>query len=301
MLSKSVFTTATVPGSYWQWRDQPIYYLCAGKPEQPHPPLLLIHGFGGSTDHWRKNVAGLSQFFQVWAIDLLGFGRSGKPNWQYSGQLWQEQINDFITEVIGRSVVLAGNSLGGYTGLSVAAQYPTSAAGLILINSAGSFTESQTISQPPLWRKVISQTTKWLLLQDLPSFLLFQWTRRRSTIRKTLQKVYLDQSAITDQLIEDIYRPSCDPGAAKVFASMFKTPSGQKVDLLLGQLNCPLLMLWGEADPWIKSQTRSAQFRKYYPQLTEYFLKAGHCPHDEVPEQVNKLIQEWVFSAVKRL
>ncbi len=301
MLTKSVITTTSVPGSYWQWRDQPIYYLCAGKSDPTHPPLLLIHGFGASTDNWRKNIAGLSQFFQVWAIDLLGFGRSGKPNWQYSGQLWQEQINDFITEVIGRSVVLAGNSLGGYTGLCVAAQYPTSAEGLILINSAGSFTESQTTYQPPLWRKVISQITKWLFLQDLPSFLLFQWTRRRSTIRKTLQKVYLDQSAITDQLIEDIYRPSCDPGAAKVFAAMFKRPSGQKVDLLLGQLNCPLLMLWGEADPWIKSQTRSPLFRKYYPQLTEYFLKAGHCPHDEVPEQVNKLIQEWVFSAVKRV
>ncbi len=301
MLTKSVLTTAKVPGNYWQWRDQPIYYLCAGKPNSANQPLLLIHGFGASTDHWRKNIAGLSKFFQVWAIDLLGFGRSGKPNWQYSGQLWQEQINDFITEVIGRSVVLAGNSLGGYTGLCVAAQYPTSAAGLILINSAGPFTESQSTPKPPLWRKVISQSTKWLILQDLPSFLLFQWTRRRSTIRKTLQKVYLDQSAITDQLIEDIYQPSCDPGAAKVFASMFRTPSGQKVDLLLDQLNCPLLTLWGEADPWIKSQTRSAQFRKYYPQLTEYFLKAGHCPHDEVPEQVNKLIQEWVFSAVKRV
>ncbi|NEQ35081.1 MAG: alpha/beta fold hydrolase [Okeania sp. SIO3I5] len=296
MLTKSELTTATLPGNYWQWRDRPIYYLCAGQSDQANPPLLLIHGFGASTDHWRKNIAGLSQFFQVWALDLLGFGRSDKPNWQYSGQLWQEQINDFITEVIGRSVVLAGNSLGGYVGLCVAAQYPTSVAGLILINSAGPFTESQPTPKPPLWKKVISQSTKWLLWQDLPSFLLFQWTRRRSTIRKTLQKVYLDQSAVTDQLIEDIYRPSCDPGAAKVFASIFKTPSGQKVDELLGQLNCPLLMLWGEADPWINTKTRSAQFRKYYPQLTEYFLKAGHCPHDEVPEQVNKLIQEWVFS-----
>ncbi|MEB3341900.1 alpha/beta fold hydrolase [Okeania sp.] len=301
MLTKSVLTTATVPGSYWQWRDQQIYYLCVGESDQGNPPLLLIHGFGGSTDHWRKNIAGLSQFFQVFAVDLLGFGRSGKPNWQYSGQLWQEQINDFITEVIGRPVVIGGNSLGGYTGLCVAAQYPISVAGLILINSAGPFTESQPISQPPLWRKLISNSMKWLFLQDLPSFLLFQWTRRRSNIRKILQKVYLDQSAITDQLIEDIYRPSCDPGAAKVFASVFKRPSGQKVDELLSKLDCPLLMLWGEADPWMNAKTRSAQFRKYYPQLTEYFIKAGHCPHDEVPEQVNQLIQEWLFSVVKRV
>ncbi|MGK7921182.1 MAG: alpha/beta fold hydrolase [Trichodesmium sp.] len=296
MSIKSDLTKTTVAGNYWQWRDQYIYYVSAGDSDSVTPPLLLIHGFGGSTDHWRKNIATLSQFFQVWAIDLLGFGRSAKPDWQYSGQLWGEQINDFITEVIGRSVVVAGNSLGGYTGLCVAAQYPSSAAGLILINSAGPFSESQPSPKPPIWRKVISQFTKWLILQDLPSFLLFQWTRRRSTIRKTLEKIYLDQSAITDQLIEDIYRPSCDPGAAKVFASVFKTPSGEKVDVLLGQLKCPLLMLWGEADPWINAHRRSAQFRQYYPQLTEYFLNAGHCPHDEVPAQVNKLIQEWVLS-----
>ena len=56
------------------------------------------------------------------------------------------------------------------------------------------------------------------------------------------------------------------------------------------------LMLWGETNPWINTKAKSDQFRKYYPGLTEYFLRAGHCPHDEVPEQVNKLIQEWVSS-----
>ncbi|MDJ0553866.1 MAG: alpha/beta fold hydrolase [Microcoleaceae cyanobacterium MO_207.B10] len=301
MSAISVVSTASLPGKYWQWRDQEIYYVSAGQPQASIPAILLIHGFGASTDHWRKNIAALSQFFQVWAIDLLGFGRSAKPNWEYSGQLWRDQINDFITQVIGRPVILAGNSLGGYAALCVAAQCPTSATGLILINSAGPFSESQPISQPPAWRRAISRSIKWLLLQDLPSFLLFQWTRRRRTIKKTLQKVYLDQTAVTDQLIEDIYRPSCDAGAAKVFASIFKSPAGEKVDILLSQLECPLLMLWGEGDPWINCQTRSAQFRKYYPQLTEYFLTAGHCPHDEVPEQVNKLIQEWVFSSVKIL
>jgi len=46
-----------------------------------------VHGFGASTDHWRKNIAELRNDFEVWAIDLLGFGRSAKPNWQYSGDL----------------------------------------------------------------------------------------------------------------------------------------------------------------------------------------------------------------------
>jgi pimeloyl-ACP methyl ester carboxylesterase len=48
----------------------------------------------------------------------------------------------------------------------------------------------------------------------------------------------------------------------------------------------------------MNARERSARFRQYYPQLTEYFLQAGHCPHDEVPEQVNQLIRDWVNLAV---
>jgi pimeloyl-ACP methyl ester carboxylesterase len=45
----------------------------------------------------------------------------------------------------------------------------------------------------------------------------------------------------------------------------------------------------------MNSTERSAKFRKYYPQLTEHFIKAGHCPHDEVPEQINELIRAWII------
>jgi pimeloyl-ACP methyl ester carboxylesterase len=285
--------TPSIPGACWQWRGHSIYYVKAGKNRALRPPLLLVHGFGASTDHWRKNIAHLQNDFEVWAIDLLGFGRSAKPDLVYSGALWRDQLHDFITEIIGQPVVLAGNSLGGYASLCTAAQYPEDAVGLILLNSAGPFTEKENIAeaQPKRMQSLIRS----VLLQPWASFLLFQYIRRRSTIRKTLQKVYLDASAVTDQLVEEIYRPSCDAGAAQVFASVFKTPQGEKNDVLLRQLQCPLLMLWGEGDPWMKTRERGAKFREFYPNLTEYYLKAGHCPHDEIPNEVNSLIRAWIL------
>ncbi|HEY9851710.1 MAG TPA: alpha/beta fold hydrolase [Leptolyngbyaceae cyanobacterium] len=296
-MSATIPSIATsIPGSYWQWRDQKIYYVRAGQRHSQRPPLLLIHGFGASTDHWQKNIAGLSKDFEVWAIDLLGFGRSAKPNWPYSGDLWRDQLHDFITQEIGQPVVLAGNSLGGYAGLCVAAQRPNTAAGLVLINSAGPFTEIEPQPQPDITRKIWGEIVLAILRQPWANFLLFQYVRQRSVIRKTLEKVYLDRSAITDELVENIYRPSCDPGAAEVFASVFSTPQGEKVDVLLQQLTCPLLLIWGEGDPWMNAKERGSKFRKYYSQLTEYYLRAGHCPHDEVPEQVNALMSEWVLA-----
>ncbi|MEH2420853.1 MAG: alpha/beta fold hydrolase [Nostoc sp.] len=302
-------STTPTPGKYWQWRGHNIYYVCAGEKQSQRPPLLLVHGFGASTDHWRKNITGLCQDFEVFAIDLLGFGRSAKPKLQYSGDLWRDQLHDFIREVIGQKAILAGNSLGGYAGLCVAAQRPDSAAGLVLLNSAGPFSESQPTSEPealqseiqlpkqsPTLQKLLGDGTKWIFQQPLAQSLLFQYVRQRWVIRQTLEKVYLDKSAITDQLVEEISRPAYDPGAMEVFVSVFSTPQGEKVDVLLKQLTCPLLMLWGEADPWMNARERSQKFRQYYPELTEYFLTAGHCPHDEVPDRVNQLLSDWVLS-----
>ena len=301
--------TAPIPGKYWQWRGHSIYYVQAGKPHPQRPPLLLVHGFGASTDHWRKNISGLCEDFHVFAIDLLGFGRSAKPNLEYSGDLWRDQLHDFISEVIGQPTVLAGNSLGGYTCLCVAAQRSDAAAGVVLLNSAGPFSqdqpndesepiqsEVQPPKQPDLWQKFLGESAKWFFGQSWARFLLFQYVRQPWVIRQTLEKVYLDKSAITDQLVEEISRPAGDPGAAEVFASVFSTPQGEKVDVLLKQLTCPLLLLWGLADPWMNARERSPKFRQYCPQLQEYFLRAGHCPHDEVPEQVNNLLRDWVMS-----
>ncbi len=297
-MQTSQTTQTPILSQSWQWRDRSIHYVRAENRHSTHPPLLFVHGFGASTDHWRKNIEGLRGEFDVWAIDLLGFGRSAKPDIQYSGDLWRDQLHEFIRDVIGRPTVLAGNSLGGYASLCVAAQHPESAAGLILLNSAGPFGdgESQPKPSPNPLRRAMTGAFKSAFKQNWMIYLIFQYTRRKSVIRKTLEKVYLDRAAVTDRLVDEIYRPSCDPGAAKVFASVFRTPRGETVDRLLHQLQRPLLMLWGEGDPWINVKDRSAKFRQHYPQLQEYYLPAGHCPHDEIPDRVNQLIRDWILS-----
>jgi pimeloyl-ACP methyl ester carboxylesterase len=283
-------TIAITEGKYWQWRGYSIYYVRAGAKQHNRPPLLLVHGFGASTDHWRKNIDRLQEEFSVWAIDLLGFGRSTKADTIYGGDLWRDQLHDFITEVIGEPAILAGNSLGGYASLCLAAQCPESAKGLILLNSAGPFSDSPNPKKPNLLQKTIGS----LLRQPWASYLLFQYLRQPSVIKKTLNKVYLDRSAVTDRLVAEIRRPAYDKGADKVFASVFKSPQGEKVDILLQQLQHPLLLLWGEGDPWMNARDRSQKFRKYYPNLTEYYFQAGHCPHDEVPDRINEKIALWV-------
>ncbi|MGB2926614.1 MAG: alpha/beta hydrolase, partial [Limnothrix sp.] len=85
------------------------------------------------------------------------------------------------------------------------------------------------------------------------------------------------------------------PGAAKVFAAVFNTPEGAKVDHLLEKLERPLMMIWGEKDPWINARSRGEKFKQYCPTLVEHYLDSGHCPHDDTPEEVNQIIRDWMF------
>ncbi len=271
---------------FWQWRGQRIHYVQAGSGVTN---LLLVHGFGASTDHWRKNIAQLSKHHRVWAIDLLGFGRSEKPALTYSGELWRDQLQDFCQSIIQAPVVVAGNSLGGYAALCFAVDCPELTQGLILLNCAGPFSDEQQKQGFNLQRAIL----KLPFVVEIFSFVLFQQMRQRKKIRDVLLKVYKDPTAVTDRLVEEIYRPAFDRGALGVFGAVFKSPPGRPLDVLLGQLAKPLFLLWGEADPWM-SASKAQKMQAYYPQADLALVNAGHCPHDECPGEVNALIQAWI-------
>jgi pimeloyl-ACP methyl ester carboxylesterase len=102
------------------------------------PAVLLVHGFGAFWEHYRDNLRGLAEKgYRVFALTLIGFGRSEKPNVTYTELLWAELVRDFIVEVVQGPVVLAGNSIGGFTTTIVAGLWPSLVSSLILLNTAG--------------------------------------------------------------------------------------------------------------------------------------------------------------------
>ncbi|GCE64676.1 alpha/beta hydrolase [cyanobiont of Ornithocercus magnificus] len=277
--------------SSWTFQGHSVHALCRAPLQPSGPALLLVHGFGASTDHWRHNIPFLSQHYEVHAIDLLGFGRSSKPtNLAYGGILWRDQLLYYIHERIGRPTVLVGNSLGGFAALAAGASLGKDAAGVVLLNAAGPFSDEQR--QTSGIRATIFRT---LLKNPLLQRLLFENLRRPRTIRRTLKQVYIDHTNVDEELVESIRRPSLEPGAFGVFRTVFNIPQGQPLDELFAQLRVPLLLLWGIRDPWINAEGRRAAFQRHAPvATTEIVLQAGHCPHDEVPDQVNIALLNWI-------
>ena len=279
----------------WSYAGHPVHAIAAAPAEPEGPAILLVHGFGASTDHWRHNIPVLAQRHEVHAIDLLGFGRSAKPaELAYGGPLWRDQLAAYVNERIGRPTVLAGNSLGGFSALAAGAALGDQAAGVVLLNAAGPFSDEQ--APPKGWGAITRQTIAGALLKSpVLQRLLFENLRRPATIRRTLNQVYVDKTNVDEALVEAIRRPSLDPGAFGVFRTVFDIPRGQPLDELFVQLTCPLLLLWGIRDPWINAVGRRAAFQRHAPAGTrEVVLEAGHCPHDEVPDQVNAALLDWI-------
>ena len=62
----------------WSWNERSIGWSLMGDPNAEEA-VLLIHGFGANTNHWRFNQPVLAELQPTYAIDLLGFGRSDQP------------------------------------------------------------------------------------------------------------------------------------------------------------------------------------------------------------------------------
>ena len=86
-------------GKYYHWKYGNIYYTKSGKGK----PVLLIHDLDSTSSsyEWEAVIKKLSEDHTVYAIDLLGCGRSEKPNMTYTNYLYVQLVNDFIHAVIG--------------------------------------------------------------------------------------------------------------------------------------------------------------------------------------------------------
>lgn len=276
----------------WTWQGHQIEYAVQGTGH----PLLLIHGFGASIGHWRKNIPVLADAgYRVFALDLLGFGNSDKPILDYTVEVWQEQIQAFWQEKIQIPTVFVGNSIGGLLSLMVATDSPEMTAGVIAINCAGGLNHRPEELNFPL--RVVMGAFAKIVSSPVSGTFLFNQIRQKKRLRRTLSQVYRDRAAITDELVEMLYQPSCHPNAQKVFASVITAPPGPTPGELLPRLERPLLVLWGEDDPWtpLSGARIYQELAATRPNVTFHSIpNAGHCPHDEKPQQINELAIDWL-------
>ena len=293
----------------WDWNGHRIGWTRMGGVTSP-VAVLLIHGFGANTDHWRFNQPVLAEAAPTYAIDLLGFGTSDQPKARlkderettdsvhYGFDLWGKQVADFCREVIDQPVILVGNSIGGVVALR-AAQFleesPQSSPcrNVVLIDCAQRLMDDKQLATQPAWMAWIRPLLKTMVRQRWLSTTLFRNAARPGVIRRVLKQAYPSGQNIDDALIDLLYKPTQREGAAEAFRGFINLFDDHLAPQLMEKLTVPVDLIWGEQDPW----EPIAEARRWISSLDcvrslAVIPEAGHCPHDEAPNHVNSLLMK---------
>jgi pimeloyl-ACP methyl ester carboxylesterase len=286
----------------WVWRGwQTRYTYMRAQSLTSNPPLMLLHGFGASIGHWRHNLPVFSQHHTVYALDLLGFGASEKAIAPYNTSLWIEQVHDFWQTFIGEPMILVGNSIGSLVCMAAAAAYPEMVKGVVMLNLPDS-----SVLEVPKWAtpalKLLSPVgtiAKEILTFPLLFNPFFRVLRSPQVLRIWVKQAYADRTSITDELVEILSSPAGDRGASAALRAMVKAPKATKYSAkaVLPAIEAPMLLFWGCKDQFVPPKL-AHYCVKLNPKLELVEVDAGHCPHDERPEEVNRTILTWISRTI---
>lgn len=155
-------------GRLGQSKDPCRIYTIKVKSDDPNPsklPLVLIHGLGCGGAMWVMNLGELSKRRDVYAIDLLGFGRSSRPALSRDAWIAEMQmvyaLEEWRNQLDLDRFILVGHSLGGFIASSYAIKHPSRVAHLILEDPWGfpEFKPDRPLGKRmPSWGKIVQST-----------------------------------------------------------------------------------------------------------------------------------------------
>jgi pimeloyl-ACP methyl ester carboxylesterase len=295
-LNASIQRNATEPDNsalggqahFFRWKHGRVFYKSAGL-ENPGPPLVFIHGVGAgaSSFMWRKNFDDLSNDFQVFALDLLGFGLSDKPpTVVYSADLYVELITDFIREVAGEPANVVASSMGGAYAIRVADEHPELINALILNGPTG----SDSLNRRP----GMAGAAFYGLLQSpvLGTSFYNVMASERSIRDFARDNLFYDHRRVTDRLVANLYATSHQQGAQHAIAAFLSGYLNTDTRAPFARLAQPTLLVWGKQDNTTPVETGVSLLELNPRAGLEVFDYCRMMPEQEYPERFNELVRQ---------
>ena len=262
-----------------------VNYLVEGR---GGPAVVLVHGLGGFAASWRHNMASLAARATVYAIDLPGFGRSGKPPADYSLAYFARALHAFLDAVGVSHASLVGHSLGAAVAVTYALTRPTRVERLALV--AGCV---PGFGWRPGWRARLVATPgvgeAIALCGCAPLY--------RSAIAKCFHEPKADE---VEFLVGWEYGTRTD---ALARAAWLATVRSLHTDFVqrradyrraIATLDVPVLLVHGRQDPAIPA-AHCAELGDGFPRASVRWLDAcGHFPHIEHAAVVNGWLADFL-------
>lgn len=270
--------------------------------ESKNVPIVMLHGFAAGIAFWLMNLEEISADRPLYALDLLGFGRSSRPQFSTDAETVEQQFVDSIEKwrelMKIDSMILLGHSFGGFLATSYAMKYPDRVEHLILADPWG-FTEARDMSAEPLWKrslvKVFQKMAPLAIIRAAGPY--GEWLVKKA--RKDILRKY--EKAVEDQNIIGQYIHQCNsgnPSGEEAFRNLLhggpwaKHPIGERA--LSGMSNdIPITFLYGEKS-WMDNKygaiIREARPNSYTEIVIIPF--AGHHVYSDNALDFNQSVNE---------
>ncbi len=265
---------------------QRIAYLDVGT----GPPVILIHGFGGSMWQWEHQQQILSQHFRILTLDLLGSGLSDKPDIEYLPGEMLDFCTGFMDALQIPQATLVGNSMGAGLAIGMALTHPTRIDKLVLIGGLPSDVMAKLTSRS--FRQALETQVPWWVIS------FGNWLFGGLVTDSVLKEIVHDHTLLTPAVLARSKQNRRRPGTIKPIMAVRNALPFWETDFAprIKDIPHPTLIIWGEHDRVFPVAVGEGLHQRILGSTFVTIPQAGHMPQWERPELVNRSLIEYIHS-----
>jgi pimeloyl-ACP methyl ester carboxylesterase len=258
------------------------------------PLVLLLHGFPETSHAWRKQIPALATRFRVVAPDLRGYGGSEKPKGiaAYRTSVVAKDIVGLIHAFDAERAHVVGHDWGGAVAWAVAIEQPEAVDRLVALNCPHPAVMAKAL------RSNWSQFRKSWYIFAFQVPWLPEWALRRDgarALKQTLRGFTKRPETFTEMDLDEYARAFSAPDAATAAINYYRAAVRSPVPTGMKKVRASTLIIWGEDDVALGIElTRGMEGLLEREPRVEYIPDTGHFVMEERPEEVNRLLLEFL-------
>jgi 4,5:9,10-diseco-3-hydroxy-5,9,17-trioxoandrosta-1(10),2-diene-4-oate hydrolase len=251
------------------------------------PPIVFIHGLGGSWQNWLENLPYFARTNRCIAMDLPGFGASEMPADAISIESFARWVDELLTKLgIDRAAVV-GNSMGGFIGAELAIKFSTRVEKLVLVSAAVLWQEYRRAKPLVALAKRTEATVGRSLAKNAP----------RAAMRPRVRHILLafggfryPHKVPPELQVELIRTARRTPGFVPALEALSNYPLREE----LSKVQAPTLITWGAQDTLVGVR-HADELERLIPNARKViFERTGHVQMLERPERFNRVVGEFL-------
>lgn len=234
-------------------------------------PVLVLHGWGGSSDTWKTflDQHDPKSGYSFISLDMPGFGKTDDPPTSWAVSDYVQFVLDFMRMQSLKNVVLVGHSFGGRVSIKLAAQFPKAVDAIVLVAAAG-------IRHP----KTFKQKVSFILAKQGKKVMNLSFLRPfQSIMKKVLYKAIREKDYTQTR---------------GVMRETFKKVISEDLAPYLDKITLPTLIVWGTKDSYVPVTDAYIMKEHIQGSIMEIIHGARHGIHKEMPGRLYKLITHFI-------